>query len=290
MTATTSEADGSPQVIVITGCGALGLACARAVAPEVQLLLSDVSEAQLQRSVVALGRANVVTAACDVSDCGATQRLAATARELGTLRALVHTSGVSGTVSDVETIYAVNLGGALNILDSFADLVSGGTAGVFFASIGGYQLFTHDLDALLVSADPLASLRLMGAFDVTPSAAYGIAKRTVSLHCRLRAKEWGHRGGRLISISPGLIEDTPIGEASVRNGPGRPYAQWSALGRNGRSDEIAAVVRFLISDEASFITGCDVLVDGGLLAGIDHHLPLMERTRWHAAAYGAPSA
>jgi NAD(P)-dependent dehydrogenase (short-subunit alcohol dehydrogenase family) len=273
-------------VVVITGSGSIGIACARRF-PDDVIVLADVSGDRLDAAVGELSVDGIRPVACDVSDRNATDRLAETAASLGRLHALVNTAGVSGTLSTRDLIFAVNLGGTLNVLESFEPHVSEGTVGICIASIGGHQEFTYKLDALLDAADPLPRLREAGAFDVSNGAAYAITKRGVILQCQRRARMWGNRGGRLVSVSPGLMEDTPMGAASLERGPGRPYAEWSALGRNGRAEELAAVVAFLSSDDASFISGCDILVDGGLVAGINQHLSIEERERWHACAFSS---
>jgi NAD(P)-dependent dehydrogenase (short-subunit alcohol dehydrogenase family) len=275
-----------PGVVVITGSGSIGVACARRFQDHV-IVLADVSGDRLEAAVEELSIDGIRSVVCDVSDRNATGHLAETAASLGRLHAIVNTAGVSGTLSNRDLIFAVNLVGTLNVLESFEPYVSEGTVGICVASIGGHQEFTYKLDALLVAADPLARLREAGALEVSNSAAYAITKRGVILQCQRRARIWGSRGGRLVSVSPGLMEDTPMGAASLERGPGRPYAEWSAVGRNGRAEELAAVVAFLSSDDASFISGCDILVDGGLVAGIDQHLSIEERERWHACAFSS---
>jgi NAD(P)-dependent dehydrogenase (short-subunit alcohol dehydrogenase family) len=274
------------RLVVVTGSGGIGLACAEAFRDH-PLLLADISEAQLQSAAAALRDAGstVDTQLCDVSDPGATQRLAEAAAAQGEIAALVHTAGISGTLCDSASIFRVNLMGSIHILDAFEPYVTEGTVGICIASIGGHQEFTHSLDPLLAAPSPLERLDDAGALSVGSSPAYAIAKRAVIVQCRRRAAAWGIRGGRLLSVSPGLIVDTPMGAASMERGPGRPYAKWSAAGRTGRATEVAKVIRFLASSDASFMTGCDVLVDGGLLAGIDHHVDLETRERWHACAY-----
>jgi NAD(P)-dependent dehydrogenase (short-subunit alcohol dehydrogenase family) len=90
----------------------------------------------------------------------------------------------------------------------------------------------------------------------------------VILYTKAVAADWGARGGRVVSLSPGLI-NTSMGR---REAAGQPIMakllEVTALGREGQADEIAAVVAFLASSGASFISGTDVLVDGGLVAGL----------------------
>jgi NAD(P)-dependent dehydrogenase (short-subunit alcohol dehydrogenase family) len=71
----------------------------------------------------------------------------------------------------------------------------------------------------------------------------------------------------LVSVSPGII-DTPMGQLEAANEPAMAdMVSGSALARQGRPEEVAAVAVFLASDAASFVTGTDVLVDGGAVAG-----------------------
>jgi NAD(P)-dependent dehydrogenase (short-subunit alcohol dehydrogenase family) len=83
---------------------------------------------------------------------------------------------------------------------------------------------------------------------------------------RSRALRWGAKGARLLSLSPGIV-DTGMGRLEASNEPAMAtMVETSALRREGRPEEIAAVAAFLVSDAASFMTGTDVLVDGGSIA------------------------
>ncbi|MFM8303031.1 MAG: SDR family oxidoreductase, partial [Actinomycetota bacterium] len=102
-----------------------------------------------------------------------------------------------------------------------------------------------------------------------PGVAYAYAKRGVQRLVRRTAIAWGPAGGRINSMSPGLI-DTPMGRQEFSQQPAMAtMLERTPLGRQGRADELAAVVAFLCGPEASYVSGSDVLVDGGCTAGVE---------------------
>ena len=276
--------------VVTGGAGSLGGACARALALAADhLLLTDLSEERLAAAAADMEAEDlsVSTAVCDVTDAKQVAALVEQAAALGRLGALVHTAGLSGAMGTATEVLTANLVGSLHVLDGFEPLVTEGSVGVMIASIGGHRSLARQYDGLLLGAHPdeiMSVLDAAGALQFNSRVAYAISKRGLILETQRRARAWGERGGRLVSVSPGLIADSNMGGlVESTGGESRAYATRSAIGRPGSTRDIAGVVGFLCSPAAAYVTGTDVLVDGGVLAHHDHHLEPVPRTRWHVA-------
>ena len=101
-----------------------------------------------------------------------------------------------------------------------------------------------------------------------PGWAYVIAKQANLLRVQAASDLWGQRNARINSISPGIIS-TPMGRSELDSPLGegmRAMVTASPAKRLGTPEDIAAAAGFLLGPEASFITGTDLLVDGGVVA------------------------
>ena len=208
--------------------------------------------------------------ACDVADPAAVAALVDDVGGRGPLRALVHAAGISPSMADARRVFEVDLVGTHHLLVAFEALVRPGSAAVCFSSSAAYQVAPFvqpDQDALL--DDPGAADFLDRAAAAIPDSgfAYALAKRGVIRAVARAAVRWGPLGGRVNSVAPGLI-DTPMGRMELEEQPMMSQMlERTPLRRLGDPKEVAAAVRYLVSDDASFVSGIDLLVDGGMVQG-----------------------
>jgi len=259
------------DVIVITGIGGMGLACARRIGSGHRLVLADCNASLLETAATALAADgyDVIARVMDVADAAAVAALASTAGSAGRLRALVHTAGLSPAMATAERIYAVNLLGTAYVLDAFLPLALENTVAVMIASMAGH-LFPHppELDYRLATTPTdqlLDFIRERHADD--PAQAYSVAKRGNHVRVEAAAPDWAARGARVVSISPGLIA-TPMGRLELQDPRTAGLRAVSGVRRLGTPDDIATAVEWLISPAASYITGTDLRVDGGVTAAM----------------------
>jgi NAD(P)-dependent dehydrogenase (short-subunit alcohol dehydrogenase family) len=123
----------------------------------------------------------------------------------------------------------------------------------------------------VVGAGELAALPFRGPGAVAdPTSAYGLAKRANHLRVQAASSTWGARGARINSISPGVIS-TPMGRQELDSAHGtvmKGLVDASPTRRLGTPDDVAAAAAFLLGSESSFVTGTDLLVDGGVVAAL----------------------
>jgi NAD(P)-dependent dehydrogenase (short-subunit alcohol dehydrogenase family) len=267
----------SSDVLVVIGVGGMGRAIARRQGPGRTTVLADFTEDALTDAADSLATEghDVSVHRVDVSQLEQVADLATTAAALGPVTQVVHTAGLSPVQATASAILEVDLVGAAHVLEEFGRVIAPGGAGVVISSMAGHMgpplTAAEEADLARVPATEILRLPIADPLTVTDAgAAYVLAKRAVQIRVQAAAVIWGERRARVNSISPGIVA-TPMGRQELTSESGelmRTMVEVSATGRLGTPDDIAAATAFLLGPDASFITGTDLLVDGGVVAGV----------------------
>lgn len=256
------------EVVVIIGSGGMGTACGRRLGVGRTVVLADADANRLATAQATLEEEgfNVVGTHVDVADRASVAALAREADGIGPIRTIVHTAAVSGSMRlPAERMFAVNLSGTIHVLDCFVGVARPGTVAVVISSGAAYRrYFSPRTEARVAEADADA---VVEAFDVDVSSldsdlAYTYTKYGVVVRVRHAVSAWAERGARVVSISPGVIA-TPMSRLALQRPEIRDLTAACPVGRIGTPDDIANAVEWLASPSASFVTGCDLSVDGG---------------------------
>jgi NAD(P)-dependent dehydrogenase (short-subunit alcohol dehydrogenase family) len=263
------------KVIVVVGPGLIGQAIARRVGVGKQVVLADVRRENADLAAETLSNAGyeVSVATVDTSSREAVQALVQTATTLGEVTGLIHAAGVSPSQAPPETVLKVDLYGTALVLEQFGDVIAPDGAGVVIASQSGHRLppltAEQNKALALTPADELLALPFLQPDQVPDSLhAYQIAKRGNSLRVMAEAVRWGKRDARINTISPGIII-TPLARDELAGPRGDGYRlmiESSPTARAGTPDEVGAVGALLMGPDGGFITGSDILMDGGVTA------------------------
>ena len=265
------------DVLVVIGAGGMGETIARRLAPGRTTLLADYNTDLLARLAESMSTDGfeVVTAHVDVSWRASVEALARQADGLGSITHVVHTAGVSPTQAPIEAVLKVDLLGVALVLEAFGAVVSSGAAGVVISSSSGHLTppFTAEQAHLIRTSAPedLLRLRFFAPESLGHAGiAYGLSKQANRLQVQNAARAWGARGARYNSVSAGVIS-TAMDRLELDSPSGgfmRAMVEKSGTGRIGTPSDIADAVTFLVGPQSSFITGTDLLVDGGSVAAV----------------------
>lgn len=268
----------------VVGVRGMGLTCARLLGHQSRLLLGDISQEVLDGTAQALRADGYLVETCpiDISDAASVRAFADRAAELGGNCSLVLTAGISQAMATAERIFKVNMVGTMQVLDAFEPLMGRGCSAVVISSSAAYMLpvspAVERVLALGSVDEAMAAVTGVDGAD-TPLGAYCVAKLANQKRVQACAVTWAERGARINSVSPGIIA-TPMSAVERDAGSAiEATALGSPAGRLGQPMDIAAAVAWLMSPAAGFVTGIDLLVDGGMIASL----------RWGPLGGGADS-
>ena len=264
------------QVVALLGAGSMGTAIVRRIGAGKKILLGDISEKALQRVGDDFRRCgyDVDTHVVNALQRESVETFARKAAEIGPVMYFIDTAGASPNQAAPEHIVNLDMIGTGYAVDAFGEVMAEGGAGLIISSQAAYMYpIPNDIELQLVNT-PTAELSQVDFIKEVAmqnsGLAYMIAKRINHLQAqRAAATTWRKRRARINTISPGIVV-TPLAYDEF-NANGEGYQRMidaSAAQRTGTSDEIAEAAAFLLGEHARFITGTDLLIDGGVIASI----------------------
>lgn len=263
------------DIIVLTGAGQLGMAIARRMGYGKKIFVADwkLEYANAIAKTMEEAGFEVVPFKVDISSRQSVLQLIEAAQKEGEIAMFINAAGVSPSQAPIEQILKVDLYGTAVLLEEFGKVIKEGGTGVTISSQSGHRMpaLTPEEDRQLATlpTDELLSLEILKPENIKDTLhAYQMAKRCNVKRVMAEAVKWGERGARINSISPGIIV-TPLAFDEINGPRGDFYKNMFAkapAGRPGTADEVANVAELLLSDKGAFITGSDILIDGGATA------------------------
>jgi len=263
------------NVCVITGGGSgMGFATAKMLGKENHIIIVGRTLKKLENALKELRNEGIESDlfVCDISNRALVDELAEFAKSKGRIASVIHAAGMSPHMGDAKTIMEANALGTININDAFYEVMEKGSCLIDVSSMSAYIVpeiimpkwrykYSRTNKEVFIK-------KMMGRVNIFPKKlrsgiAYGISKHFVIWYAKTDAAKFGAKGIRVLSVSPGSFE-TPMGE--LEKDSVDEYIKQSALKRLGSVEEIAYLFAFCVSSKAGYLTGTDILCDGGCVA------------------------
>lgn len=261
------------KVVILLGTGSIGQAIARRISVGKHLVLADYNQenAKVAAKILQDAGFDCSTIQTDLSSRDSILNMIAHAQQFGKITNLINAAGVSPSQATVDVILKTDLYGTAVLMEEVGKVISQDGSGIIISSQSGHRLGSlpqEQSDALAMTpAEELLSLPFLKEINDTLKA-YQYSKRCNVLKVMYEATRWGKRGATINSISPGIII-TPLANDEL-HGPRKDgylkMIQTSPAGRAGTPDEVGDLAEFLMSSRGRFISGADILIDGGTTA------------------------
>ena len=263
------------DVIALLGAGSMGTAIVKRIATGKKILLGDISEKNLEKvtNEFKYGGYDVETIVVNALEKDSVTAFAEKAASLGKVMYFIDTAGASPNQATPEHILNLDMVGTGYAVDAFGKVMGKGGAGLLISSQAGYMYpipYEIELEILKTPTEKLLDLPFIKETVKNSGLAYMIAKRVNHLQAqKAAATTWRERRARINSMSPGVIV-TPLAydEFAATGDLYQNMIDASAAMRTGTSEEIADAAAFLLGEHSTFITGTDLLIDGGVMAAI----------------------
>ena len=261
------------QVSVLMGAGSIGLAIIRRVSAGKHIVLADYSQQNAEQAATTLENAGFECSVlrCDLGSKEDILRLVEHATGKGPVTHVVCAAGMSPSQAPVKDILRVVLYGTAVLLEEFGKVIADGGSGIVISSQSGHRLpaLPEEQNRALALTPCEDLLQLPFLLEISDTLkAYQYSKRCNVLRVAMEATRWGRRGATVNSISPGIII-TPLANDELHGPRKEGYLRMiegMPARRAGTPDEVGDLAEFLMSSRGRFISGADLLIDGGCTA------------------------
>lgn len=264
-------------VCVITGGGSgMGLAAAKFMPKEKIIVVTGRTMSKLEKAVeelTALGY-EAYAKTCDTSKREEVIALADYAAGLGTIKNVIHSAGLSPAMAKPEQLMRVNALGTVYVNQEFSARMPEGGVIVDISSNSAYILpdflankktfALADTKEELFLKKSLSMSKMIKDEYKSSGLAYGLSKKFVIWYAAKCAFEYGKKGIRVVSLSPGLIA-TDMG--NLEAGEGGMLLKTTAENRMGKPEELGYAIATVADERNGYLAGVDILCDGGSVVG-----------------------